>query len=143
VTTERILITGSRDYADAALVKSSTEELARQAKTRGVQLIIVHGGCPTGADNFAALAVQSLIRQGYDLVEEVHAVTGAEWDRIGPGAGPRRNTKMVSLGASLCLAFWDGVSKGTLDTISKAVKAAIPVILPTSRLMLQLVLPHP
>lgn len=44
-----------------------------------------------------------------------------DWDTHGKSAGFLRNIKIVKE-ADLVLAFWDGESKGTLDTIKKAKK---------------------
>ncbi len=45
----------------------------------------------------------------------------ANWDQDGKKAGILRNTLIVEH-ADLILAFWDGVSPGTLDTIVKSKK---------------------
>lgn len=42
-----------------------------------------------------------------------------EWEKYGKAAGPMRNTKIVEECDEL-IAFWDGVSRGTLDSITKA-----------------------
>lgn len=45
---------------------------------------------------------------------------------LGPGAGMTRNSKIIARSDEL-LAIWDGSSKGTRDSITKAVKKRIPV----------------
>ena len=92
----RILVTGSRDWSDAERVFDALAEVID-----GPDWTIVHGDCPTGAD---ALADFWGRMTGYPL--ERHP---AEWNRpdgsFDPAAGPRRNAKMVALGADFCLAF--------------------------------------
>lgn len=88
----RVLITGSRDWADAQAVQDALYDLAAD------QLTIVHGACPTGADYHAQVWA---IGKPWVTVER-HP---ANWKRWGPKAGPERNVHMVGLGADLCLAF--------------------------------------
>ena len=57
----------------------------------------------------------------------------ADWN-LGLKAGPLRNKQMVEQGrATDCIAFWDGRSRGTLDTIKRAVEAGIPVTIVSER----------
>lgn len=47
----------------------------------------------------------------------------ADWKRYGKAAGPIRNSQMleyVKQENPLVVAFWDGESHGTRDTINKA-----------------------
>lgn len=89
----RILITGSRDWEDHATIANAI--LA--AVEAGRPNVIVHGGCPTGADRLA-----SEIAEACNLPVETHV---ADWRKYGRSAGPIRNRHMVSLGADVCLAF--------------------------------------
>jgi predicted Rossmann fold nucleotide-binding protein DprA/Smf involved in DNA uptake len=50
----------------------------------------------------------------------------AQWDKYGKSAGFRRNADIVKL-ADRVIAFWDGVSKGTLHTINLAKAQGKPV----------------
>ena len=50
----------------------------------------------------------------------------ANWEKHGPHAGMLRNSEIVKRADSV-LAFWDGKSNGTADTINKAVAAKKPV----------------
>lgn len=74
---------------------------------------------PKGADRLVYQEAQKL-----GLRLEPHP---AKWDKHGKGAGVLRNKEMADRGASLCLAFWDGLSTGTFDMMGKAVKRGIPV----------------
>lgn len=78
--------------------------------------------------------------RGVDLaaLEQAHAlgmvtvVYAPEWRRpdgtINRGAGFARNQLIVDQ-ADRVVAFWDGQSRGTLDTIRRAAKAGKPVTL--------------
>ena len=52
----------------------------------------------------------------------------AEWDKYGKSAGFIRNQTIVD-NCDMVLAFWDGVSRGTADTIEKAKKAKKPTFI--------------
>jgi hypothetical protein len=52
----------------------------------------------------------------------------ADWKKHGKAAGPIRNAEMVSDG-DLLIAFWDGFSRGTKNTIDLARQKGIPVCL--------------
>jgi hypothetical protein len=110
----RVIVTGTRDWEDTGMVKAwLTSEL------HGLKdLLIVHGG--SGRVDLAAgeWAQSGRARE---------AVVPADWAHLGKSAGPRRNQHMVNYGAALCLAFWDGESRGTLDCIKRAVRAGILV----------------
>jgi len=60
----------------------------------------------------------------FGLEVEVHH---ADWATDGRSAGPRRNARMVAMGADLCLAFPLIDSVGTRHTMHLASKAGIPV----------------
>ncbi len=110
----RVLVTGCRDWTDRRAVMCALDTMEDDTRH---EIQVVVGDCRTGADKFART-------WGGVLPPEVHK---AYWDRHGLQAGPLRNTGMVESGADICLAFWDGKSRGTHDCIEKAVRAGIPV----------------
>ena len=114
----RILVTGSRDWDDKQELRFA---LIRAASPYLPAVVIVHGGCPTGADAMAAEWASDM-----DVPAEPHP---ADWDAYGKAAGPRRNAEMVALGADLCLAFFKqgAGNRGTSDCAGKALAAGIPV----------------
>lgn len=61
------------------------------------RMVLVHGDCPDGLDRMAA----NVARQWRWEIEP-HP---ADWRAYGGGAGFRRNSEMVALGADLCAAF--------------------------------------
>ena len=117
----RVIVTGSRD-ADEAEVYERLETLYRagQLGVKG-QIIIVQGGCPTGADHAALLFAQD-----HGLAHETFA---ADWDRHGTAAGPIRNGQMAQAGANMCYAYplREGDSRGTWDCVRACVKCGIEV----------------
>lgn len=114
----RILVTGSRDWCDQQAVWDALAPIAR-ALPADQDLVLVHGGCPTGAD-----AMCDEWARGFGAVIEVHP---ANWVRHGRAAGPRRNAEMVNLGADVCLAFIRNGSRGASHTAALAEQAGIPV----------------
>lgn len=49
----------------------------------------------------------------------------ADWKKHGKAAGMIRNEEIIN-GADMILAFWDGVSKGTANSLTKAKKQKKP-----------------
>jgi hypothetical protein len=76
---------------------------------------IISGGAG-GVDSTAASFARS---RGIELSVIRPVYTGSLSNRIAPLA---RNSAIISE-ADFCLIFWDGISKGTKDTLNKAVKA--------------------
>lgn len=124
----RILVTGSRDWADRDTIRSAllTEINAALFAEDSKWPVLVHGGCPTGADAIADEVWRDLMTRYTSLDEpEVHA---ADWRSEGRAAGPKRNARMVALGADVVLAFPIGKSPGTRGCMALARKAGIPVV---------------
>lgn len=104
----KILVTGGRDYANAALVHSVLQEYDDPT-------IIV--GDAKGADTLAKESAESL---GFRT-----EVFFASWSMYGKRAGPIRNAEMISQNPDLVIAFPGG--KGTADCVARAEKAGIPI----------------
>lgn len=140
----RVLVTGSRDWEDEALVQRTLSLLHQQGGTEVPLLpldaqvrfdgrihVLVTGKCPTGADRMAEEWAEA-----YD----VEVVTyPADWGKHGKAAGPVRNAVMVKQGADVCMAYGGRCTKkrcdrgthphcshGTLHCASLAVDALIP-----------------
>lgn len=125
--TSRILITGSRDWWDAAPIRRALIQAAEDFPAE--KHTLVHGGA-AGADLIAAgLAVML----GWQT--ETHP---ANWAIFGKAAGHLRNQRMVDLGADACLAFFMPCrrsckkpkphdSHGATDCAKRAKAAGIPV----------------
>lgn len=114
----RILVTGSRDWADRDAVDSALADVLR-AIPADREAVLVSGACPSGAD-----AIAEDWARRYGMTVERHP---ADWDRHGRAAGPVRNVRMVRLGADICLAFIRDGSRGAGHTARLADAAGIPV----------------
>jgi hypothetical protein len=111
----RILITGSRDLRDYALVRGILSDYNGHYGP----VVVVHGAA-TGADHLAHAAAKSLA-----MKPEPHF---PDYDRYPPNEAPKkRNQLMVDLGADVCLAFPTKNSRGTWDCVNRAKAAGIPV----------------
>lgn len=115
----RILITGSRNWPYAGYVAHQIEQYLEDNRIPLRDVVIVHGACPTGADEHA-----NEWAYHYGVTVERWA---ADWEKHGHKAGPIRNREMVAAGADICLAFQVNGSKGTQNTIDLCKQAGIPV----------------
>lgn len=86
-----------------------------------LEMVVVSGACPRGAD---FLAEQHAVTHAMEV--ERHP---AQWGVYGKMAGYVRNGEMANLDADICLAFWDGHSRGTKNMIMLAAAAGIPIII--------------
>ena len=118
----RILVTGSRTWEDRALLERELDVLL----TEHGALTLVHGAARKGADNMAQTwGLNRRHASSYGAVTlEPHP---ADWGHYGNAAGPRRNAKMVALGADVCLAFIRDDSRGATHCARLAAQAGIPV----------------
>lgn len=114
----RILITGSRSWADPEQIRMAILDILENTGTSPEDALIVHGDCPSGADYMA-----SVIAEHEGIPQERHP---ADWKGLGRKAGFVRNAEMVKLGADVCLAFINNGSAGATMTANTAIKAGIP-----------------
>lgn len=105
----RVAVIGSRGYPHERLVRRFVETLAR----KDPETILVSGGA-RGVDHWAEDEAR---HRG--LKVEIYP---ADWENLGRGAGFARNTTIVE-NSDVVVAFWDGKSRGTLDSIKKARQA--------------------
>ena len=105
----KVAIVGSRAWEDKQAIQNYIAPLPPDD-------IIISGGAP-GVD---MLAAEFATRYNHIMI-----VVRPAWGR-GKTAGFERNTVIVEL-ADRVVAFWNGVSPGTKDTISKARAAGKPV----------------
>jgi hypothetical protein len=86
----KVLVTGSRDWPERQRVWDALNFV-------GDVTTVVHGNCPTGADQMAkAWAMRHKVEM---------SIFPARWSEHGRAAGPIRNEQMVNAGADICLAF--------------------------------------
>ncbi len=112
---ERVLVTGGRDYADAAAVALALEDI--HGGWNGISVIIE--GCATGAD-----ALAEVWAAGYGVPNEHFP---ADWTKYGRAAGPIRNQQILDEGRpTLVVAFPGG--RGTANMVKKARAAGVRVV---------------
>ena len=112
----RLAIVGSRTFNDYDLLLS-TMSLFFEAHNQFGTLI---SGGAKGADS---LGEKWARYWGIEIVRYP-----PEWDKYGKAAGFFRNQQIVG-SCDMVLAFWDGKSRGTADTIEKAKKAKKPTFI--------------
>lgn len=151
----RIVVTGSREWVDADVLRDVLDKLTQSLADDGyTELLVAHGACyprvdrETGrrpaksADWLAHLWIE-LLPHPIPVVEEA---VPAPWsapcrrtcrknhrkpNRGRPGtfcptAGNYRNADLVAPGANAAAVFWLDNSSGTKDCVSRLVAAGIP-----------------
>lgn len=113
--TYRVLVCGSRDYADRDQIYHVLD--AYRARI-GPGMFLINGGA-TGADTIAR---EWAVDRKVD-----HVTLYAKWDLEHKAAGPIRNSRMLKLKPKLCLAFSKDFrnSRGTRDMVKKCQKAGV------------------
>ncbi|MFC8490695.1 SLOG family protein [Streptomyces sp. NPDC057235] len=115
----KVLVTGSRKWADAQRVFDALWEVYHQHGA----FQLIHGACATGADDLASYWYRVAGKE-LGCTEQRWP---ANWSGQGKAAGPLRNVRMVSAGADLVLAFPLPEGSGTRHTIKLAREAGIEV----------------
>lgn len=113
----RIAIFGSREFPDRELVRATVFSIAEKTPSA----VIVSGGA-RGVDRWA---VEAAREAGLQVEEYL-----ADWDTHGKAAGFMRNTTIVE-SSDVGIGFWDGISRGTMDTKGKFEKAGKRVTIVT------------
>jgi hypothetical protein len=112
----RLLVCGGRDYADAAFLFRTLDDLHREHQFRE----FMQGGA-RGADALAkdwAMTHPDIVR----------FECKPDWKKFGAAAGPIRNQRMLEWPPDIVVAFAGG--KGTADMVGRARAAGITVIEP-------------
>lgn len=110
--TTKILIAGSRDFADYELLESTMNQLLL-AYDGNVEIV---SGTARGADK---LGEQYAKDNGYALKQFL-----ANWSLYGRSAGYVRNAQMADY-INMAVIFWDGQSRGTKHMIELCRQKAI------------------
>jgi hypothetical protein len=105
----RVLVTASRDLKDRLLVEEHLEISLTIALARDRRLVVVHGHCGKGGDEFADQWGWAKKQAGFPVDVERHPAQNHPTQNFGPWpyAGPERNAFMVSRGADECHAYID------------------------------------
>lgn len=97
----KVAIIGSRSFSDYELVCNTLDPIKDKITS------IISGGA-RGADRLA---------EKYAHENSISTVIFLpDWEKNGRGAGVIRN-KLIVKECDICIAFWDGTSKGTKHTI--------------------------
>lgn len=113
-----IAVVGSRTFTYYDHLATTLDRIIADDCPAGAVITIVSGGA-AGADRLAARYARA---RGLTLVELV-----PEWHRYGRAAAIVRNGDIVER-ADLVVAFWDGASPGTRDSIDRAKAAGKRVV---------------
>ena len=113
----KLAIVGGRDFKCYEVLTTWANSIFYMLSTDSK--IVVSGGA-TGADSLAKKYTDEHIVEYKEFP--------ADWDAYGKAAGFIRNQQIVDE-CDMVLAFWDGKSKGTQDTINKAKKAKKPTVI--------------
>ncbi len=100
----RVGVIGSRSITDYNAIKQVLDTIVQDGDE------VISGG----ANGVDTLAEQYAIDMGYE-----YTIYKPEWEKYGKIAGLIRNRLIVE-DSDYIVAFWDGKSKGTMDTIRKA-----------------------
>ena len=112
---KRVAVVGSRGFSDREKLFADLD----RARGEWGDFEVVSGGA-RGADS---LAEEWALARGLPV-----RVFPADWNRWGKSAGFRRNRTIVE-NAEVLIAFWDGESRGTANTIDIAREAGLPVFI--------------
>lgn len=114
MSNNRLAIVGYRGMTDYDFLKEKVQEFE---KTHNITTIVSGGA--EGADSLAERYINEFNKK--PLIFE------ADWDKYETAAGPIRNTLIVE-NSDFLIAFPSRKSKGTFDSINKAKKKGIPVL---------------
>jgi hypothetical protein len=109
------------------VVWAALNDVRAELLPAGRPLVVVHGACPRGADAHAAQWAAVAGQFTTSVQAEAHPADWRPGGTLDRGAGFRRNTAMVALGADACLAFIKDGSRGASHTARLAEQAGIPV----------------
>lgn len=113
----KLAIVGGRDFNDYNILTTWVDSIFYMQNTN---LKFVVSGGAKGADSLAKKYTDEHIAEYIEYP--------AEWNKYGKSAGFIRNQTIVD-NCDMVLAFWDGQSRGTADTIEKAKKAKKPTFI--------------
>lgn len=104
-----IAIVGGRDFNDYELLKKTLNNYIENKSFLGA---IVSGGAK-GTDTLAEKYAEEL---GVEMI-----IFRPDYKKFGRLAALHRNTEIIEA-SDIVFAFWDGKSRGTLDSVTKAKK---------------------
>lgn len=111
-----LVIAGSRSCYDYDLIEEEVDDFIYSINPQ--ERIQIYSGGARGADKLGELYASN---RGYAV-----KIFNADWDNFGRAAGPIRNREMLKT-ADAVIVFWDGMSRGTSDCISRARELNLPL----------------
>lgn len=119
---KRLAIVGGRDFNNEELMSEYVAMFMRNYQEDEMEIpnIEIISGGAKGADSLGA---KLALVWGVPVT-----VFKPEWDKYGKSAGFLRNQTIVD-NCDIVLAFWDGMSRGTADTIEKAKRSRKPTFI--------------
>lgn len=114
----KVGVIGSRSFADYELLK--TKLLYYLPKVGGIGGWTIVSGGAKGADSLAALFADE-----YKLPKIIHL---PNYEKYGRQAPLTRNDLIIKDSQAI-IAFWDGESRGTLDSIKKAINLKKDIVI--------------
>src|SRR5271157_1375029 len=106
-----IAIIGSRNFFNYHFAEKKILEILEKDNINNIKNIISGGA--EGADK---IAEKFASRHNIPIT-----IFKPDWKKLGRKAGPIRNTKIIE-NSDIIIAFWDGKSTGTYDSIKKSQK---------------------
>ena len=104
----KIAIVGSRTFSDYNLLERHINDIAKS-----FNIIKIISGGANGADTLG---------EKYANINKIPTlILKPDWGKYGKGAGYIRNKDIIN-SSDKVVAFWDGKSKGTLNSINLAKK---------------------
>ena len=116
----KLAIIGSRTFNDFPLLLDYLTSYFFNSLPRVFRFDTVISGGAAGADRLG-----ERFADDYEIEKQIFK---PEWDKYGKSAGFKRNQQIVDA-CDIVLAFWNGESKGTQDTIEKAKRAKKPTFI--------------
>ena len=104
----KLAVVGGRNFND---YKKLSDRIFDLMDEHDYEIIKIISGGATGADT---LAEQFALDQKIETL-----VFYPDWTRYGKSAGPRRNRQIIEA-CDVVIAFWDGQSRGTKNSIELA-----------------------
>ena len=125
----KIAVVGSREFNDIEFINKTLYSYFASEHGYKKDMVLVSGGArgvDTLAENFIDRMNKSVEestgwKKFYDKI-----IYLPDWDKYGKRAGFLRN-KLIIENADMVLAFWDGKSKGTKNSIDLAIEKNIPI----------------
>lgn len=111
-------VVGTRTFEDYDLLQRTLDRVRLMFHDK--ELTIVSGGA-RGADSLAEAYSNSVLKKDAIVFSPDFATYGS------PAAFKRRNQQIVDA-SDFVVAFWDGRSRGTNDSMNKATRAGKPIL---------------